>query len=1034
MQPIPCLPLLAAVLAAAPDARSASGPIAHGPDHTRPNQPYQIQLAAGPLTTGTWLVDWGDGSPASSVPISQPSLSHTYSTAGIHEVKAVPRTSTGLPLDGQRSYAALVTKAGPSLYYDFNLASGTGPIGPAYTKQGAVAAITSFAGSTGNAARLTGTSYLRMIGQSMTEADFFGLEFWLRPNNLTTKQVIYAGTGTAAGNVLVYLESGKLCFELIGGGVKSIDLGADVQAGRWYHFGVSYERSPYYKERNTVRLYRDGVVRKDESYTAAQALAVNHTGATIGARDLGGGSMANHLNADIDEVVLHPLGIFPGTFKERYEAAASNTAKWRVAVGAGGSENFTVEAPVTTGDPILVELDPNPAVDNRVKIINAIAAAPNGSKLKFVTQGTQQGGGRFYLRSHNSSTWELIRLANRNNLDIDGNGAELVVVTAVCKYIVLANCHHIAIRNLSFDIDQTTYRPGAYAKIENIDPATGTLNVQYVKGAAQTADPVPSGMGLWRWRSVDGTTRVMDSGGFVPMTIPSGAANRIATPGDPSRWTYKLTNASTDAVWARLTAIQGAGKLLQVNNAHFGGSGASMWDGQHITFDRVNFHSVMGMAFLSDKMDYVRISNCRVGLPPGLSVLDRPFSSASDAFHFHSYKGGHVIFENNDIALTDDDPVSIKGGLWRNVKKKGTNTLYVGGPIPNGTRVDIVTTNLAPLSPPYSGLVTGYNSTTREVTLDTAIPGALDQTYHIINHATLTENWILRGNNIHDLNGRMMLYCGKGTMANNRISNMYSHIGYSAADWDNGGRPHDIVFNNNLFEGGSADAGPWGAWPSVPVIDDLAMAKNSSLLHFWNFDRSQRIHFTENYFEQVNQPGRGLVKLTGSTGFNATGNLHYDPVTTQFVSKDAGSTAVESANVSMPHRDNAVDVIVDNGAAVYTGTWSNSSFNAGQFFGTDYRWSHTTGATARYTPNLPSAGSYRVYAMWNNGSDRGRTAPYTVTHAGGSTTVTASQRTGGGLWVYLGTYPFNAGTGGNVLTTMTGANGLIIADAVRFQQ
>jgi hypothetical protein len=495
-----------------------------------------------------------------------------------------------------------------------------------------------------------------------------------------------------------------------------------------------------------------------------------------------------------------------------------------------------------------------------------------------------------------------------------------------------------------------------------------------------------------------------------------------------------LTNASGDAVWTRLSSIQSAGNLLQVNNARFGGSGASMWDGQHITFDRVNFYSVMGMVFLSDRMDYLKISNCRVGLPPGLSVQDRPFAAAADAFHFHSYKGGHVLFENNDIAMTDDDPISIKGGVWRNVKKKGDYQLYTGASIATGTRVDVLTTNLEPLSPPVSALVTGYNTTTLEVTLDTAIPGAIDKVYHLMNYSTVTENWILRGNNIHDLNGRMMLYCGKGTMENNRITGMYSHIGYSAADWDNGGRPYDIVFNNNMFEGGSGDAGPWGAWPTLPIIDDLAMAKNTSLSHYWNFDKAKRINFLENYFEQVNQPGRGLVKLTVSTDLKAVNNLHYDPVSTQFVSKDASSSFTESGNVNMPHRNSAADVIVDNGAATYTGTWGNSSFNTGQFYGADYRWTSTAGATVKYTPTIPATGTYRVYAMWNNGSDRARTAPYVVTHAGGSTTVYKSQRTNGGLWVYLGTFTFNAGTAGNVTLSTTGSNGLIIADAVRFQQ
>jgi len=126
-------------------------------------------------------------------------------------------------------------------------------------------------------------------------------------------------------------------------------------------------------------------------------------------------------------------------------------------------------------------------------------------------------------------------------------------------------------------------------------------------------------------------------------------------------------------------------------------------------------------------------------------------------------------------------------------------------------------------------------------------------------------------------------------------------------------------------------------------------------------------------------------------------------------------------------------VIVDNGAATFTGSWAGSTYNTGQFFGADYRHSTTVGSTAQFTPNL-LAGNYRVYAMWSGGSDRAATASYAITHAGGTTNVVRSQRDCRGVWVELGTFAFNAGIGGNVKLTTTGAGGITIADAVRFQQ
>ncbi len=78
----------------------------------------------------------------------------------------------------------------------------------------------------------------------------------------------------------------------------------------------------------------------------------------------------------------------------------------------------------------------------------------------------------------------------------------------------------------------------------------------------------------------------------------------------------------------------------------------------------------------------------------------------------------------------------------------------------------------------------------------------------------------------------------------------------------------------------------------------------------------------------------------------------------------------------------------------------------------------------RWTPNLPVSGEYKVeaYIPQNTGlSDRPTdNAPYSITHADGSAQVQASQA-GGSQWLDLGTYRFNAGTGGTVfLNDLTG--------------
>ena len=135
------------------------------------------------------------------------------------------------------------------------------------------------------------------------------------------------------------------------------------------------------------------------------------------------------------------------------------------------------------------------------------------------------------------------------------------------------------------------------------------------------------------------------------------------------------------------------------------------------------------------------------------------------------------------------------------------------------------------------------------------------------------------------------------------------------------------------------------------------------------------------------------------------------------------------------------EVIVDNddGAPAYTesGTWLTSSTPGYQ--GGTYRWSSTFDhltATATWTPDLPEAGWYAVWAWYLEGANRPTDARHEIHHAGGVTTVSISQEVHGRTWRYLGEYYFEAGTGGHV-TLLNQSDDhypsqAVIADAIRF--
>ncbi|HEY0945866.1 MAG TPA: hypothetical protein VGD81_11390 [Opitutaceae bacterium] len=155
--------------------------------------------------------------------------------------------------------------------------------------------------------------------------------------------------------------------------------------------------------------------------------------------------------------------------------------------------------------------------------------------------------------------------------------------------------------------------------------------------------------------------------------------------------------------------------------------------------------------------------------------------------------------------------------------------------------------------------------------------------------------------------------------------------------------------------------------------------------------------------------------------------------------------AVSTKNAGGESRDSApvlgmasAEIVVDNADATgvaKVGTWIASTATAG-YQGINYLHDGNTGATGgrkvTFSPALPVAGSYKVYLRWTAETNRASNAPVDVLHAGGTTTVSVNQRTDNGAWVLLGTYTFSVGGSAAVAVRNDGANGFVIADAVKF--
>ncbi len=87
-----------------------------------------------------------------------------------------------------------------------------------------------------------------------------------------------------------------------------------------------------------------------------------------------------------------------------------------------------------------------------------------------------------------------------------------------------------------------------------------------------------------------------------------------------------------------------------------------------------------------------------------------------------------------------------------------------------------------------------------------------------------------------------------------------------------------------------------------------------------------------------------------------------------------------------------------------------------------------------FRPYLPEAANYNVYGWWPSAPDYASNASLVIQHAGGEKQLTVNQREKGGQWIKLGTFRFDKGYTGAITIDNQAADGLVAADAFKFEQ
>lgn len=169
----------------------------------------------------------------------------------------------------------------------------------------------------------------------------------------------------------------------------------------------------------------------------------------------------------------------------------------------------------------------------------------------------------------------------------------------------------------------------------------------------------------------------------------------------------------------------------------------------------------------------------------------------------------------------------------------------------------------------------------------------------------------------------------------------------------------------------------------------------------------------------------------GLSGLTAGTLYHY-----RVRSKDAANNETISGDYTFTTTGTVPDIIIDNPAATFTGSWSLGTSSADKY-GSDYNFANTATsetATAVWRPNITTAGNYSVYVWYPQGANRSAMAPFTVYWNGGSQTISVNQQANGGMWnLLVSAKSFATGTGGYVkLGNGTGESAVVMADAIKF--
>lgn len=444
-------------------------------------------------------------------------------------------------------------------------------------------------------------------------------------------------------------------------------------------------------------------------------------------------------------------------------------------------------------------------------IIRRAIESANERDIKLVfekgiyTFETDYASGKYlYITNHRNGYKKIIfNFENFNSVEIEGNGSEFIFHGPTAPF-VFEGCKKITVKNTTIDWDIPFSFQGdvlAVNKAEewfDIKPYTKGYSWKLEKGKIKfpNIDHFTYSM-LGNTLSHNKETKAVDYGAWDQSLDPNFVEKR---PNGILRLYVKGTKH-----YPRVGSVLNS-KGDHANNRY--APGFLIRNSKDIVFDKVIIHHALGMGFLFERSENIKIENSGVYIREG---SDRMISATADATHFANCKGD-ILIANCRIEGMYDDGTNVHG------------TYVEVDNILDGKTVRVALKHFQQLGFQFAGVgdevwfiknpnpqragenkvasVNVINDIYTDLTFENELPSDL-KVGDILENKTWNPNFTMRGNIIRDHRARNIIIKTpkKIIIEDNDLSSMMSSIMLRGETffWFESGNVEDVIIRNNRF-------------------------------------------------------------------------------------------------------------------------------------------------------------------------------------------------------------------------------------------